>query len=431
MKKKILLLVITVLAVLLTACAKKVTVAITDFNVTTEIEAKVGQTIEQVLSDAQIELGEKDETVPARDEKLAEETTEIVIHRYAKLTVKDNGEETEIETWKGETIADVLKGAGITLGDKDMVIPAAEEKVAGDQTEVVIQRYAAVAITDLGEKKEYDKIKGLTIQEVLDQENIVLGEKDEIEPAADTVLSEDMTEVQIRRYAKVTIKHEDEEIQVELVGGTVADALKEAGIELGEKEEADEAPDTFLVDGMVITISREKTVKLKMDGKSTEITTKAVFVSDFLEEQKITLGPDDEMNKKPEDRIKDGMKLTVHRVEYKEEKVTETIDYGTIEQYSDSMDVGTSTIEQYGSEGEKEVTYKVKYVDGKEDSREAIKEEVTKEPVDEIITYGTYEAPASSGRTETGRTAVYDCDGSGHGYYEIYYSDGSVEYETF
>ena len=211
----------------------------------------------------------------------------------------------------------------------------------------------------------------------------------------------------------------------------IARYSKEAGIELGEKEEADEAPDTFLTDGMVITISREKNVKLKVDGKSTEVTTKAVHVSEFLEEQKITLGPDDEMNKKPDDRIKDGMKLTVYRVEYKEEKETETIDYGTIEQYSHSMDLGTSTIEQYGSEGEKEVTYRVKYVDGKEDSREVIKEEVTKEPVDEIITYGTYEAPASSGRTETGRTAVYDCDGSGHGYYEIYYSDGSVEYETF
>ena len=98
MKKKILLLTIAALALLLTACAKKVTIAITDFNVTTEIEAKVGQTIEQILSEAQIELGEKDETVPGRDEKLAEETTEIVIHRYAKLTVNDNGEETEIET---------------------------------------------------------------------------------------------------------------------------------------------------------------------------------------------------------------------------------------------------------------------------------------------------------------------------------------------
>ena len=95
------------------------------------------------------------------------------------------------------------------------------------------------------------------------------------------------------------------------------------------------------------------------------------------------------------------------------------------------MNEGESEVTRKGEKGEKEVTYKVKYVDGKEDSREVIKEEVTKEPVDEIITYGTYEAPASSGRTETGRTAVYDCDGSGHGYYEIYYSDGSVEYETF
>ena len=37
----------------------------------------------------------------------------------------------------------------------------------------------------------------------------------------------------------------------------------------------------------------------------------------------------------------------------------------------------------------------------------------------------------TAGRTEVSRSPFYDCDGSGHGYNEIVYSDGSIEYEEF
>lgn len=37
----------------------------------------------------------------------------------------------------------------------------------------------------------------------------------------------------------------------------------------------------------------------------------------------------------------------------------------------------------------------------------------------------------SSGKTVVSRQAYDDCDGSGHGYYEIVYSDGSVAYEDY
>ena len=44
----------------------------------------------------------------------------------------------------------------------------------------------------------------------------------------------------------------------------------------------------------------------------------------------------------------------------------------------------------------------------------------------------TTAAPATTaGRSVVSRTPFYDCDGSGHGYYEIVYSDGSIEYEEF
>ena len=54
------------------------------------------------------------------------------------------------------------------------------------------------------------------------------------------------------------------------------------------------------------------------------------------------------------------------------------------------MNEGESEVTRKGEKGEKEVTYKVKYVDGKEESREKKSEKVTKQPVDEIVTYGTH-----------------------------------------
>ena len=179
------------------------------------------------------------------------------------------------------------------------------------------------------------------------------------------------------------------------------------------------------------------TVKLTVDGKTKEISTSALTVKDFLAEQQIKLDSDDEVSESVETKVVNGLQITVKRVEYKEETKTETIEFSTQEKYSDSLAKGESKVEKEGSDGQKEVTYKVKYVDGKEDSKEVISEKVLKEATDKVVVYGTKGSSGSSdsgssgGKTETRRVRVEDCDGSGHGYYEVYYSDGSVEYIEF
>ena len=96
------------------------------------------------------------------------------------------------------------------------------------------------------------------------------------------------------------------------------------------------------------------------------------------------------------------MKIVVKRVEYKEETKKESIDCESKEEYSDSMNEGESEVTRKGEKGEKEVTYKVKYVDGKEESREKKSEKVTKQPVDKIVTYGTHtESQGAETRAET------------------------------
>lgn len=289
----------------------------------------------------------------------------------------------------------------------------------------------------------FEASTSMTVAEVLEAAKITLSEKDEVTPAKDEKITEDTKEIAIKRYAKVNVIKDNETKAVELVGGTVKEAIDKAGFTLAENETADVDMETYLTDGMDINILKKMNVTLTADGKTEEIVTVAKTVEEFLNVQKITLDDDDELSVKLSDAIKDGMKIVVKRVEYKEETRTEKIDYETQMQYSDSLTKGSSEVTREGVEGSKEVTYKVKYVDSKEASKEVISEKITKEPVDKIVTYGTKSAPSSNsgsdngagsssgGRTVVSKQPVYDCDGSGHGYYVITYSDGTVEYQDF
>lgn len=302
----------------------------------------------------------------------------------------------------------------------------------------------ALTVNDRGTKTEVTANVGSTVAQVLEKAQITLGEKDETEPAKDAKITEDVKEIIVKRYAKITVVLGDEKKEIEVVGGTVEDAIKKAGYTLDGGITSDTPATDYVKDGMTITLTKGLTVELTLDGKTTTISTSAKTVADLANELK--LGADDELSEKAETAITDGMKLTVRRVEYKEVKETEKISFETEERYSDSISSGSSEVTQEGVDGEKEVTYKVKYVDGKEDSRKSVSEKVTKEPVNKIVTYGTASDDSGysdggnqgggsdstpAGRTVVSKQQVPDCDGSGHGYYIITYSDGTEEYEEY
>ena len=304
-------------------------------------------------------------------------------------------------------------------------------------------------VTDSGVVTEVTTSEGKTVEEVLKAGEITLGEKDEVEPAADTKVTEEANAITIKRYAKVKIVNGDETKEVELVGGTAADALKKADITLGKNDSIDVKETDYLKDGQTIKVTRALNISLTENGKTKNVKTTAATVKDFLKEQDLTVGKDDRLNVKETDKLKDGDKIVLDRVTTKTETVEESIPYTSESQYSDSMDQGTSQVTQNGVNGAKTVTYTVTYVNGTEESRQQVSEEVTQNPVNEIVTYGTKvkapepapsqpessapaeSQPASGGRTVVSKQKVDDCDGSGHGYYIIKYSDGTEEYEDY
>ncbi len=68
---------------------------------------------------------------------------------------------------------------------------------------------------------------------------------------------------------------------------------------------------------------------------------------------------------------------------------TESIPFETVEEEDSSLEKDEEKVKQKGVNGTKEVTYEVTYSDGEETKRDVIKEDITKEAVNEIILVGT------------------------------------------
>ncbi len=94
--------------------------------------------------------------------------------------------------------------------------------------------------------------------------------------------------------------------------------------------------------------------------------------------ENITVEPTNEI-------VRVGTKVT----EEIEEQETEKVPYETIEKKDPTLDEGKTVVDQAGEAGEKTITYKVTYVNGEEVNREVVSEEVTVDPIDEIILVGT------------------------------------------
>lgn len=276
-----------------------------------------------------------------------------------------------------------------------------------------------------------------TVGDILDEAELKLSAEDEVTPAVTESVTEAGSVIVISRKNNVTITEDGGNVHtVSVQGGTVADALEKEGITLGEYDEINHDTNAYLTDGMNIDIVHRIEVSLVVDGESEKVVTSAKTVGDLLTEQDITVGEKDRLSKTKDSILLDNDKLVIERVDVKKVTETEAIAYETETEYSDEMYEGESSTRQEGVDGEKTLTYDVTYVDGKESTRKLVSERVTKDPVNEIIVQGTkqqtVEKPSGdSGRTVVSREKNYDCDGSGHGWYTITYSDGSVEYEDF
>lgn len=93
--------------------------------------------------------------------------------------------------------------------------------------------------------------------------------------------------------------------------------------------------------------------------------------------------------------ITDDTAIEIKNVEYKTNYATEAVPNETVYVDDDSIYQGSEEVAVEGYDGVKTYTYKCRFVNGVEESRELVSEEITTEPVNRVINRGTKQIPVT------------------------------------
>jgi rare lipoprotein A (peptidoglycan hydrolase) len=181
--------------------------------------------------------------------------------------------------------------------------------------------------------------------------------------------------------------------------------LDEQNIVLNNQDLIYPKKDTKVFPGLQIKIERIKNLLVEVDGGEKTIAGFEKTVEDILKENNIDFKEEDIIKPSRKSFAYNNLAIKITRVEIEEELEEESIAYRTIEEKDDDLGWRTRKITQKGEKGIKEIKYEVAYHDGEEVSRKIIDTTVTKDPVNEVVTQGTY---VKLGKSHTGQGTWYD-----------------------
>ena len=279
----------------------------------------------------------------------------------------------------------VLKNRWVKIGAQAAVLTAL---ILGLVMFVGSGKTIAVAID--GENQNVST-RAATVADVLKDSSITLDERDEVSPALDAPVA-DGALIDIKRHKEVNVNIDGVDRVVHTTGLTVADVIDQ--LNLSKSAQVDQGAALALASlSNPIDISTPKDVSIKVDGKTKTLNTTVETVAEALSEAKITVGKKDELNAKATDAIVDGLKLKIVRVSTKTITETKTIKNETDTVKDSDALVGTEKTITEGKDGERTLTYTVTLRDGKETKRKLDSDKVTTKPVDEKVSIGTKAKP--------------------------------------
>ncbi|MDF2093683.1 ubiquitin-like domain-containing protein [Knoellia sp. 3-2P3] len=240
---------------------------------------------------------------------------------------------------------------------------------------------------------------GGTVADVLEKQNIRVGEHDVVVPSADSKI-QDGQKIVVRYGRKLTVTVDGKTREYWTTATTVASALQELGIRADSAKLSASRSQTLGREGLSLTVSTPKSVAVRVDGKNLATASTGLTVKEALADLRITVDRDDRVKPGLNAPISDGLKIAVQRVSTKTVTATQAIGFGTVEKSDSSLFKGQSKTVKAGREGAKVVTYRLVTVDGKTESKKALKSVVTQQPVARVVAVGTKPRPvADSGST--------------------------------
>lgn len=241
---------------------------------------------------------------------------------------------------------------------------------------------------------------------IVEENGFTLGQFDVID---DSQMNKENAVIIIKREMNVVFCEGKNSWKVTLPARTAGDVLAYLGKELEEGDVLEPAEFELIEEGDKITFYKAGDATLEADGTTKQIKTSNKTVKQLLEENGITLAKEDEVTPALDTVLANGETIKVTRVKYANETEKKEIAVKTVTKKDDTLAKGTKKVLKKGSAGEEEITYKVRYEDGKAVKKEVVAKKVIKKAVNKVVAVGTYVAPTvKKNQTKTAPASAGD-----------------------
>lgn len=190
----------------------------------------------------------------------------------------------------------------------------------------------------------------------------------------------------------VTISIDNKKTTVKTAKKTVKDLLEKEDIRLGDDGYINCDLDDSLKDGSTIIIKNPKTYYLKIGDKKMEIQSTNDVVGEILGDLAIELDENDYTEPGINERILPETEIDIIRMNEDIEIVKESIPYEEVIKDNKQLEKGKTKVVQKGQEGKKEIKIKKIYKNGEVVDKEVVSEKVVANPVNKVIENGTKKA---------------------------------------
>jgi uncharacterized protein YabE (DUF348 family) len=275
-------------------------------------------------------------------------------------------------------------------------------------------------------KTEKVSATGDTVREVLSSEGITVGTHDVVLPSPDSPVS-DGSVINVRFGRPLNLSVDGDQHTYWVTATDVQGALSEIGRRFSGADLSISRGGSIDRQGLTLKIVTPKKLHLALAGK--KMVTKrvpALTAADAVREMGYKIDKHDIVKPGPKHELQDGdtVKFTNIRV-VKRHIDGETLPAGTIRQDDSSMAEGTTKVARDGTDGLRNVTYRIFFKNGHLDHRVVLSQKVLRSPIAEILKIGTQVAAVANfagGSTVWDQLAQCESGGNwaantGNGYY--------------
>lgn len=174
---------------------------------------------------------------------------------------------------------------------------------------------------------------------------------------------------------------------------TVGDFLEKQNIEVKNRDAIRPSLDSEITQDMDIVITSPKSYQIKDGNRIVIAEASGYTVGEVLENLGIKLNKLDRIDVSLDQVAKEAMTIKIDRVEQENIEHAVEIPFESERKENPDMFEGETKVINAGQAGEKVESVLNTYVNGKIESSEVLKSEVTKEPVNEVVEVGTKKAP--------------------------------------